>query len=149
MRTTARSDCPISHALEVIGDRWSLLILRDVIFADKRSFNQLLGSDERIATNILRDRLRGLVAQGMLTTASDPGHRQKVIYNLTEKSIQLLPTLLHLGQWGEAWLRPGAEEVEAASRLFRAGSRGWTREMERLRRIHGVKLLAGVASREA
>lgn len=146
MRATARSDCPISHALEVIGDRWSLLILRDVIFADKRSFNQLLGSEERIATNILRDRLRSLVAQGMLTTASDPGHSQKVIYNLTEKSIQLLPAILHLGHWGEAWLSRSPDEVEAAHRIFRAGSRGWRGEMERLRRIHGVAPAAGIAS---
>ena len=86
-----RSGCQIKLSLEVFGDRWSLLILRDTMFSGKRHFRELLKSEEGIASNILADRLRKLLGEGMITRADDPSHKQKAIYSLTEKSIALVP----------------------------------------------------------
>src|SRR5688572_2412413 len=96
-----RSGCPINLSLEVFGDRWSLIIIRDMMFGNRRHFNELLAkSDEGIASNVLADRLARLVDLGMITRAPDPSHKQKVIYSLAEPAIQLVPTLAMLGAWG-------------------------------------------------
>lgn len=96
---THRSRCPVNLALEIFGDKWTLLIIRDIMFAGKQSFRELLQSDEKIATNILTDRLRKLEKQGILIPAADPNHQQKIIYRLTEKGIDLLPVLVEIGNW--------------------------------------------------
>lgn len=84
----------------MLGDRWSLVILRDMIFGHRRTFRELLTqATEGIASNILAARLETLVAEGMATRSGDPEHRQKVIYSLTEKSIALVPVLVQLGAW--------------------------------------------------
>src|SRR4051812_8674509 len=96
-----RSGCPINLTLEVVGDKWSLLIIRDIIFGGRRHFREmLLKSEEGIASNILADRLRMLVDQGIITKAEDPSHKQKSIYSLTEQGIALLPILAQMGAWG-------------------------------------------------
>ena len=101
MAETHRSGCPINLSLEVFGDRWSLVILRDMIFGGARHFRELLtGSLEGIASNILASRLKHLVELGMLTKVPDPTHKQKAIYSLTEASIQLVPVMTALGSWG-------------------------------------------------
>src|SRR5271156_6893648 len=87
MRDAHRSGCPINLTLELLGDRWSLLILRDIVFGGRRRFRELLRSEERIASNILADRLRTLVEAGLLTRAGDPAHKQKTVYSLTEQAI--------------------------------------------------------------
>ncbi|RWD02259.1 MAG: transcriptional regulator, partial [Mesorhizobium sp.] len=98
MSMDRRSGCPINLSLEVFGDRWSLIILRDMIFGGRRHFRELLnGSMEGIASNILADRLKRLMELGMLTKADDPSHKQKAIYSLTEMAITLVPILAHLG----------------------------------------------------
>ena len=89
-----RSDCPISLALEILGDRWSLLILRDMMFARKRHFREFLRSGEGISTRVLSDRLSALVAEGILTKRDHPTHRQKAIYSLTEKVFACFQSLL-------------------------------------------------------
>jgi DNA-binding HxlR family transcriptional regulator len=95
-----RSGCPINAAVEVIGDGWSLLILRDIIFADRRHFRVLQDlSEEGIASNILADRLKRLVAAGLLTR-DDAGRGRRVTYSLTEASIRLVPVMAALGEWG-------------------------------------------------
>jgi DNA-binding HxlR family transcriptional regulator len=100
-----RSGCPINLATEVLGDGWSLVVLRDVMFGDHRTFNDILNNSlEGIATNILAKRLKKLVEEGLLTSEADPGHRQRTIYSLTEKSIALLPALIALGAWGRRFL---------------------------------------------
>src|SRR5215210_7166616 len=104
-----RSGCPINLSVEVFGDGWTLLILRDMIFAGKRHFRELLRSEEGIASNILSDRLKRLVAEGMVTKAGDPTHRQKAIYSLTEKAITLVPVFAAMGAWGSEHL-PASEE---------------------------------------
>src|SRR5882672_671629 len=94
-----RSFCPVNLALEVFGDKWSLIIIRDIMFQDKRSFRKLLQSEEKIATNILTDRLAMLEQEGIISKAPDPEHKQKHIYSLTTKGIDLLPIMVEIGGW--------------------------------------------------
>jgi len=99
---------PITAAVEVLGDRWTLLILRDVVFADRRYFRALLtGSAEGIASNILADRLVRLVDAGILARGT-AARGQRARYSLTEAGIQTVPILSALGGWGAVW-RPGGE----------------------------------------
>lgn len=96
-----RSGCPINLSLEVLGDKWSLIVVRDIMFGNKRHFRDLLTqSQEGIASNILVDRLDRLVACGVLTKAPDPSHRQRMIYSLTHMGISLVPVLAQLSVWG-------------------------------------------------
>lgn len=84
-----RSGCPINLTMEILGDRWSLIVLRDMMFGNRRHFRELLeNSMEGIASNILSARLKRLVDAGLLSRSDDPSHRQKVIYSLTEPAIQ-------------------------------------------------------------
>ena len=94
-----KSLCPINQALELFGDKWTLLIIRDIIFNGKNSYREFLLSDEKIASNILADRLGMLETAGILVRKNDPSHKQKIIYNLTEKGIDLLPVLIEIGNW--------------------------------------------------
>jgi DNA-binding HxlR family transcriptional regulator len=134
---TYRSECPVNLALEVFGDKWSLLILRDMIFGNRTHFREiLLHSPEGIASNILADRLKRLVDTGMITRADDPTHKQKAIYSLTEKSIALVPLFAQLGAWGRNWM-PASEELSARSELLEHGGPiMWECFMSELRSIH-------------
>src|SRR5215211_528584 len=112
-----RSGCPINLTLEVVGDKWSLLIIRYMIFGNRRHFRALLTkSEEGIASNILADRLKTLVEQGIITKADDPTHKQKAIYSLTEKGIELLPVLAQMAVWGLKYL-PVTEELGIRAQL--------------------------------
>ncbi|HWD61211.1 MAG TPA: helix-turn-helix domain-containing protein [Humibacter sp.] len=132
-----RSGCPINLSLEVFGDRWSLVIIRDLMFGDRRHFNELLaGSEEGIASNILSDRLKRLVRLGMVTKRQDPTHKQKSIYSLTEISIELVPVLALLGAWGRRHL-PVTEELGIRAQVLEeGGSELWERFMNELRVRH-------------
>nr|WP_269766852.1 helix-turn-helix domain-containing protein [Micromonospora phaseoli] len=133
----SRSGCPINLSLEVLGDRWSLLVLRDMIFGGRRHFRELLNdSEEGIASNILASRLKNLVDTGMLTRQPDPTHRQKVIYSLTEQAIDLVPVLAQLGSWGTRWLPVSAELSIRAQLLADGGPALWQRFMAELREEH-------------
>jgi DNA-binding HxlR family transcriptional regulator len=138
--TQPRSYCPINLSLEIFGDTWTLLVLRDMMFGGKRHFRELLQSDEGISSNILADRLVRLVEHGLLTKADDPTHKQKAIYSLTEKSIALLPVIVQIGAWGSRWV-PDAKKLDAPSRKFlrelqEAGPRDWARRQDELRTEH-------------
>src|ERR1700679_2459338 len=110
VRHNRRSSCPINLTIEILGDRWSLIVIRDVMFGNRRHFSDLLSlSDEGIATNILASRLARLVDAGLLSRADDPTHKQKAIYSLTEASIQLVPLLAHLGALGRRQTQPSRE----------------------------------------
>lgn len=129
-----RSGCPINLAVEAFGDRWSLVVLRDIIFGDRHHFRELLaGSQEGIASNILASRLRRLVAKGLLTTSDDPSHRQKIRYNLTEAGIQLVPVMAALGTWGRANMPADYALSVRAEILERGGPELWNRFMDELR----------------
>lgn len=95
-----RSNCPINFSLEMVGDAWSLLILRDIIYFGRKTYNEFLASDEGIARNILADRLVQLQAKGLLTKTSHPSDKRKEIYELTEDGLELVPLLLDMAEWG-------------------------------------------------
>ena len=143
--TLQRSGCPINLTLEVLGDRWSLIVIRDVMFGNRRHFRELLqNSEEGIASNILADRLKRLVAQGLLARADDPTHRQKGIYSLTEPAIQLVPMLAMMGAWGRRH-RPVSEDLAVRAEILeRGGAPLWEAFMAELRVIHlGAEREAG------
>ncbi|MDP3949259.1 helix-turn-helix domain-containing protein [Microbacterium sp.] len=132
-----RSGCPINLSLEVFGDKWSLLVLRDIMFGNRRHYGELLAnSDEHIASNILANRLARLVELGMLSRAADPSHKQKVIYSLTEPSIQLVPVFAQLGAWGRRHLPASPELVIRAELLENGGPELWDAFMDELRELH-------------
>ena len=132
-----RSGCPINLSLEVFGDRWSLIILRDMMFSGRRHFRQLLTqSEEGISSNILTDRLKMLLDQGMIDKTDDPTHRQKAIYSLTEKAIALVPVFAQLGAWGRRYT-PATEELSIRAQLLEEGGPAmWDRFMAELREAH-------------
>jgi DNA-binding HxlR family transcriptional regulator len=132
-----RSGCPINLTLEVVGDKWSLIVIRDIIFGNRRHFRELLtGSEEGIASNILADRLKRLVEEGILTKADDPTHKQKAVYSLTEKGIELLPVLAQMSAWGRKYL-PVTEELSIRAELLeKGGPEMWNEFMDELRGTH-------------
>jgi DNA-binding HxlR family transcriptional regulator len=131
-----RSHCPINLSLELFGDRWTLLILRDIVFGDLRRFRELLASTEGISSNILADRLRTLVRAGVLTRTGDPGHRQKVVYRLTEAGIGLVPVLVQVGAWGQRFLPASPPLAARAQVLAQGGPPMWEALMDELREAH-------------
>ena len=112
-----RSTCPIACALDVIGDKWTLVVLRDVIMAHKRYFQELLASNERIATNILTSRLKRLEAGGLITRRVDPAQARRVIYAPTEKALDLLPVLIELMRWSLTYTSGSAAPAHFVRRL--------------------------------
>ena len=98
-----KSRCPIHASLAVLGDRWTLLVVRDLMFAGYRTFNEFLRSAEGVATNVLADRIKGLLDAGVITKAPDPEHGRKWIYSLTPKGVDLAPVLLELNRWGTTY----------------------------------------------
>ncbi len=94
-----RSHCPVNFAQEIFGDKWSLLIIRDLMFKGKKHYSEFLSSDEKISTNILANRLEKLEADGLITKAIDNENNSKNIYGLTPKGIDLLPMLLEMIVW--------------------------------------------------
>ena len=132
-----RSGCPINLTVEVLGDRWSLVILRDIMFGNLRTYRDLHGhSLEGIATNILASRLKHLSAAGLLTATADPGHKQRTIYSLTEKAIALVPVMAALGAWGVRYLPVSPDLAARAIVLDEGGPAFWQDFMDELRHIH-------------
>jgi DNA-binding HxlR family transcriptional regulator len=137
MSESHRSGCPINLTLEVVGDKWSLLVIRDMIFGNRRHFRELLGnSEEGIASNILADRLKRLLAQGVISKAEDPTHKQKSIYSLTELGIELLPVLAQMAVWGRKYLEVSEEFGSRAQILEEGGPKLWEEFMAELRETH-------------
>lgn len=137
MKDEHRSGCPINLTLEILGDRWSLIVIRDMMFGNRRHFRELLTqSEEGIASNILADRLKRLTEKGLITKADDPSHKQKAIYSLTDMAIGLVPLFAHMGAWGRRHL-PVSEELSIRAELLEDGGPAmWDDFMEELRAIH-------------
>lgn len=135
--TIIRSGCPINLTIELLGDRWTLVIIRDIMFGNRRHFREMLTrSDEGIASNILADRLKRLVDNGLLTRGADPTHRQKAIYSLTEKAIDLVPMLVAMGAWGRRHL-PVTPPLAIRQQLLEEGGPVlWAAFMAELRHYH-------------
>lgn len=123
--------------MELLGDRWSFIVLRDVMFGGWTRFRELLNNSlEGIASNVLASRLAKLTGAGLLTREPQPGHRQKVDYFLTEAAIELVPLIIELGDWGSRWL-PTTPELAVRARLLADGGPHMRhRFMDELRTIH-------------
>lgn len=120
MNSEPRSGCAINAAVEVLGDPWAMLILRDIIFGNRRHFRELVaGSEEGIATNILASRLKRLVAAGLLTR-DDAQRGQRATYSLTEAGIDVLPVMVALGNWGLDH-RDGERRLRVRAEVLRDG----------------------------
>lgn len=132
-----RSGCPINLTLETLGDRWSLIVIRDIMFGNRRHYRDLLNnSEEGIASNILADRLKKLTQAGLLSTGQDPAHKQKTVYSLTEPAIQLVPLLAQMGAWGRRFT-PATRELSIRARfLEEGGPEMWDAFMAQLRSLH-------------
>jgi DNA-binding HxlR family transcriptional regulator len=141
MTDDMRSACPINLTLEVVGDRWSLLVIRDMMFGNRRHFRELLTrSEEGISSNILADRLKTLLEHGIVTREDDPSHKQKGIYSLTERGVELLPVLAQMAAWGYKYLPVSEELGIRAGLLSEGGPKMWAEFMDELRETHlGVK----------
>ncbi|CDX40980.1 Transcriptional regulator, HxlR family [Mesorhizobium sp. SOD10] len=136
MATLERSGCPISLSLELVGDRWTLLIIRDLVFAGKRHFREFLQSDEGISSRTLAERLQTLQDEGIVTRSDDPTHALKAIYRLTEAGIDLLPVLVMLGAWGSKYRNADDKLARIADELAAGGEPALERMKERLRAEH-------------
>jgi DNA-binding HxlR family transcriptional regulator len=107
-----RSDCPISCSLDIWGDKWSLLIIRDLMFTKKCTYGDFLKSPEGIATNILASRLQSLEENGIIEKSEHPDSKAKILYKLTEKGIDLLPIFVEIHLWAEKYFSV-SEEIKA------------------------------------
>ena len=103
IKTRKRSDCPVSCSLDIWGDKWSLLIIRDLMFAKECTYGDLLKSPEGIATNILASRLQSLEENKIIERLEHPDSKAKVLYRLTKKGIELLPVMIEINLWAEKY----------------------------------------------
>lgn len=126
----SKSKCPVNQSLEVFGDRWSLLIIRDLMFNEKRSFREFLNSDEKIATNILAARLDMLEKEGIVVEEKDPNHKQKIIYSLAEKGVDLLPIIIEIGCWGVKY-KPVTNKQKLRAKELKNNTEKLLKEMKR------------------
>ncbi len=134
MSDKIRSGCPVSLGLDIFGDRWTLLIIRDLMFSGKRHYREMLGSEERISTNILADRLKMLLDEGVVTKTEDSSHKQKAIYSLTEKGVDLLPILMQISRWSYKY-RPVDEAYMDNTLPYEQGG-DWEDLMMEVRKVH-------------
>ncbi|MEO8239199.1 MAG: helix-turn-helix domain-containing protein [Flavobacterium sp.] len=98
-----RSSCLVSNSLDIFGDKWSLLIIRDMMFYQKSTYGDFIKSEEKIATNILAARLLSLEEYGIIQKLEHPDSKAKVLYKLTEKGINLLPIIIEINLWADKY----------------------------------------------
>jgi len=137
LETEQKSGCPINLTLEALGDKWSLVVIRDMMFGNQRHFRDMMANSmEGIASNILASRLKRLTELGFISARQDPTHKQKVVYSLTEKSIQLVPLLAVIGAWGIRHTAVSEELSIRAELLEKGGPKLWDEFMDELRVLH-------------
>jgi DNA-binding HxlR family transcriptional regulator len=125
-----RSHCPVNFALEAFGDRWALLILRDIVFRGKRTYGEFLKSEEGFATNILASRLDHLLAEGILRREGDEADGRKAIYSLTEKGLDLIPLVFEMVLWSARHdERSEARRIPRLVELIRQDNRALSRKV--------------------
>lgn len=112
-----RSECPISSALDIVGDKWTLIIIRDIALSGKNTYNEFLKSEEKIATNVLADRLSMLVDVGILVAEEHPKSKAKILYRLSNQGIDLLPVLIELILWSDKYLSISPQAKDFAKML--------------------------------
>ena len=136
-----RSNCPISSALDTIGDKWSLLILRDLMFTEKRTYSKFQASDEGIATNILATRLSTSEANGIINKTPDPSNGRRSIYRLTEKGIDLLPVIVELNHWMLKWDAGAMPCSESLKNSGQSKAQIIAKRMGELRKTHLLSVM--------
>ena len=105
MKKEFRSSCPISSALDIVGDKWSLLIIRDMLIKHKKTFKEISNSDEKIAPSILSARLKLLESYKLIFKTKMPDNKKENIYLLTEKGLRLTPIIIEFSLWGNSNMR--------------------------------------------
>lgn len=135
-----RSNCPINYALEAIGDRWALLILRDIVFRGKRSYGEFLKSEEGFSTNILASRLNHLVEAGILQREGHQTDGRKDVYSLTEKGLDIIPLLFEMVLWSAKYdSQSEANRIIRLVELIRKDNRKISRKvMEQVKRGEAI-----------
>jgi DNA-binding HxlR family transcriptional regulator len=135
-----RSHCPVNYGLEAFGDRWALLILRDIVFRGKRTYGEFLKSEEGFATNILASRLAHLMEEGILQRETDAADGRKDIYTLTEKGLDLIPLVFEIVLWSAKYdSRSEARRIVRLVELIRKNNRKISQKvMEKVKRGEGV-----------
>lgn len=132
-----RSGCPVNLTVEILGDKWTLMVIRDIALGGRRHFRELLTkSEEGIAANMLSDRLKLLAENGLITREDDPSHKQKVIYSLTEAGIELVPVLAQIIIWGRHHLPVSAHHDALAKVMEKGGIKLQRKLMADLRVKH-------------
>jgi len=102
-RKERRSDCPISYVLDIFGDKWTFLVIRDLLLKGKKTYGEFATSDEKIATNILASRLVLLEDEGIISKEKDPAKGSRILYRLTQKGVDLLPVLIEMMKWSAVY----------------------------------------------
>jgi DNA-binding HxlR family transcriptional regulator len=145
-KNTLRSHCPVNYGLEAFGDRWALLILRDIVFRGKRTYGDFLSSEEGFATNILASRLEHLIENGILQRENHEKDGRKDIYSLTEKGLDLVPMLFEMVVWSAKYdAKSEANRIIRLVDLIRKDNRKISRKvMEQVKR--GEAIVAGYLS---
>lgn len=140
VRKDLRSHCPVNFGLESFGDRWALLILRDIIFRGKRTFGEFLKSEEGFATNILTTRLDHLVDVGILSREGDKVDGRRTIYSLTDKGLDLIPMIFEMVLWSAKYDEDSeARRILRLVDLIRKDNRAISKEaIERVRRGEAI-----------
>lgn len=123
-----RSECPISCSLDIFGDKWSLLIIRDMMFFQKSTYGDFMKSDEGIATNILASRLQSLEENNLIVKLNHPDSKAKVLYKLTEKGIDLLPIIVEIQLWAEKYF-PLSADIKAMVKEAKKDKNGFINSM--------------------
>jgi len=134
-----KSFCPQNLALETIGDRWTLLIIRDMMLNNKRYFREFLQSKEKIASNILSNRLKFLEEEGIIYRQGDSKHKQKIRYSLTNKGIDLFPILVENARWSLKYKPVDKEDAINAQKIIKGGQDKIQSIMNKLKTIHRKK----------
>ena len=133
-KTKKRSDCPVSSSLDIWGDKWSLLIIRDLMFAKECTYGDFLKAPEGIATNILASRLQALEENEIIEKLAHPGSKAKVLYRLTRKGIDLLPVMIEINLWAEKYFPIPADRKAMLKEVKKDKSafiKSMTKELER------------------
>jgi DNA-binding HxlR family transcriptional regulator len=141
-KTKLRSHCPVNYGLEAFGDRWALLILRDIVFRGKRTYGEFLKSEEGFSTNILASRLEHLVGEGILRREVHEADGRKDIYSLTDKGLDLIPMIFEMVLWSAKHdNRSEARRITRLVELIRKDNRKISAKvMEQVRRGEAIVL---------
>ncbi len=131
-----KSYCPQYLGLDVFGDKWTLLIIRDMMIDGKRHFREFLQSEEKIASNILTNRLNMLEEEGIVTRHEDGSHKQKIIYSLTQKGIDLFPIVMAIAEWSVSYQPVEKEKADRAKQIIAGGLEARKEAMNLLEKEH-------------